>query len=112
MVMREPRVRVGVWASVGEGSIEERVSGERQKSFGPCQFPTLTGVGIHHSLFGLLDFRRISDSLGASANSTVNPLQKQPVQEHPNVPAPANLCPIYRHKSISLYPIKVFSDRN
>ena len=69
--MREPKVRVGVRTGVAEGSVGERVSGEREKPLGLCQLPTLTGVGDHHSLFGLLGFRGISDPLVASAIDTL-----------------------------------------
>ena len=69
--MREPKVRVGARAGVAEGSVGERVSGEREKPFGTCQLPTLTGVSNHHSLFGLLGFRSISDPVLASAINTL-----------------------------------------
>jgi Ca2+-binding RTX toxin-like protein len=69
--MQESKVRVGVRASVAEGSVWERVSGEQEKPFGLCQPPTLTGVGNHHSLFGLLGFRGISDPVVAGAINTL-----------------------------------------
>ena len=54
--MREPKVRVGVRASVAEGSVGERVSGEG-KALRLCQLPTLTGVGnFTIRCLGCLDF--------------------------------------------------------
>jgi Ca2+-binding RTX toxin-like protein len=69
--MREPKVRVGVRASVAESSVGEQVSDEREKPFGLCQLPTLAGVDNHHSLIGLLAFRGISDPVVAGAINTL-----------------------------------------
>ena len=67
--MREPKARVGVRAGDAEAFVWERVSGEGEKPFEPCQMPGLTGVRSHHSLFGLLGFRGPIDPADVGANS-------------------------------------------
>src|SRR5262249_26418541 len=71
--MREPKIRGGVRASLGENFPGEVESGEEEKPFEPCQLPGLTGVRSHHSLFGLLGFRGTSDAADVDTISRLAP---------------------------------------
>ena len=85
--MREPKFRTDVQASGAEDSIWERVLGEREEPFVPCQLPSLTGVRNHHALFGLLGFRGITDPVVTGA---INALALEPSSV---VPDPSSLDP-------------------
>ena len=85
--MREPKFRSDARASGAEDSIWERVLGEREEPFVPCQLPSLTGVRNHHALFGLLGFREISDPVVTDA---INALAFEPGSV---VPDPSALDP-------------------